>query len=602
IKVDREERPDVDKIYMEAVQALTQNGGWPMTVFLTPEAVPFFGGTYFPPEDRQGMRGFPYILRAAAQTYRDRRSDVEAAGARLRQALDTPRIRGDAEPHTEHLERATSTLIAQADTREGGFGSGPKFPHAAALDLLLRRHRLSGDPRPRETAILALDRMARGGIHDQIGGGFHRYSVDGRWAVPHFEKMLYDNALVVPPYLHAYQLDGDPRWREVVEGTLDYVVREMRLEEGGFASSQDADSEGEEGVFFVWTPAQLHEVLGGDDGDLACEVFGVDGAGNFEGGTTVLAVPRPLTVIAAERGIEARELAQWLHGIRVRLFEARGARVAPARDDKVITSWNALMLRAFAEAGPALDRPDYVAVARDNADFLLDQLMSGGVLLRTWKSGEAKITAFLEDVAYLAEALLVLYEATGEPRFFHHGRQLCDDMMRRFHAPGEGLYDTAEGSEPLLVRPFTLDDNPIPAGQSIAAQAFLRLAAFTGEGAWRDRGLEIVRPLASAVARAPLALPNLAAALDLALSVPREIAIAGTPDGDDTVELVRTVTSLYDPVRVLAWGPPDEVPLLQERPAVEGRATAYVCERFLCRAPVRSAQELKRLLEGRDHS
>jgi len=567
-----------------------------MTVFLTPGAVPFFGGTYFPPEDRQGMRGFPSILRAAAETYRERPGDVEAAGARLRQALDSPRLRGDADPGPEQLERATRTLVAQADGRDGGFGGGPKFPHAAALDFLLRRHRRTGDTEPWETAALALERMARGGIHDQIGGGFHRYSVDGRWAVPHFEKMLYDNALLVPPYLHAHQLTGSTRWRAVVERTLDYVIREMRVEGGGFASSQDADSEGEEGVYFVWTPEQLHEVLGVEDGDLACRIFGVDTRGNFECNATVLSLARPPELVAGERGVPAAEVEARLEGVRARLFEARSRRVPPARDDKVITAWNAAMLRAFAEAGAALDRPDYIAVARDNADFILNRLMIGGVLHRTWKDGGAKIPAFLEDVAYLADALLVLYEATGQPRYFVSAAGLCEDMMARFHVPGEGFFDTAAGSEELLVRPFTLDDNPIPAGQSVAAYAFLRMAAYTGENVWRERAMEVISPLASAVARAPLAIPNIAAALEFALATPREIAIAGDPSAPETLELVRVVASTYDPDRVVAWGEPDQVPLLQGRSAVEGRASAYVCENFACRTPATSPDELRRQL------
>src|SRR5579884_1090386 len=475
VKVDREERPDVDGVYMQAVQGMTGHGGWPMTVFLTPDGTPYFGGTYFPPRDRQGMPGFPRVLSAAADAYRSRRSEVIASAARIRAAL-RPQLPAGGDIPEGLIARAVRRLAAETDTAHGGFGGAPKFPHPMALDLMLRQAASHGDEAALRAAARTLDAMARGGIHDQVGGGFHRYSVDGQWAVPHFEKMLYDNAQLAPVYLHAHQLTGDARWRRVCEETLDYVAREMRLPEGGFASTQDADSEGEEGRFFVWTPEHLDAVLGGDDAGLAARVFGVTAAGNFEHGATVLSLPYPLEQVAQSLGVEPGALQERLDGIRGRLFAAREQRVHPGRDDKVITAWNALMLGAFAEAGAALDRDDYVEIAVRCAEFLLGNLRApDGTLLRTWKDGRAKITGFLEDAAFLGDALLTLYEATGDPRWFDEAQVLAGDMLRRFHDGVAGFYDAAIDAEPLLVRPRSLDDNAVPAGQSIAAHAMLRL-------------------------------------------------------------------------------------------------------------------------------
>ena len=600
VKVDREERPDVDAVYMQAVQALTGQGGWPMTVFLTPQGVPYFGGTYFPPEDRGGMRGFPTVLRAAADAYHTRKDAVAQAGEQLRQALAPPRLRAGGEVTQQQVDQAARTLVEQTDRRHGGFGGAPKFPHAAALDLLLRRHRATGDGAMLDAALITLDRMSRGGIYDHVGGGFHRYSVDARWAVPHFEKMLYDNAQLAPLYLHAHQLSGDARWRRVCEETLDYVTREMRLPQGGFASTQDADSEGEEGRFFVWTPQQLREALGNDDdAALAARVFGVVEGGNFEHGTTVLSLPYPIEQVATALDTTAEKLQQRIDDIRRRLHAVREQRVRPGRDDKVITSWNAMMLAAFAEAGAALERDDYIATATTCAEFLAQHLQRDGVLLRTWKDGQAKITGFLEDVAFLCDALLTLYGATGEPRWFAQAQRLAQDMVERFHDPVAGFYDTALDAEPLLVRPKSLDDNALPAGQSIAAHALLRLHAYTGDDRWRQIAVDTVSPLADAIARSPLALGNLAWALELATSPVREVAIAGAPDAADTRALVRTVTERFDPLRVLAWGSTDGVPLMQDRTPVEGRAAAYVCRQFTCERPVTEPLELAALLDAR---
>jgi uncharacterized protein YyaL (SSP411 family) len=593
IKVDREERPDVDSIYMQAVVAISGHGGWPMTVFLTPAGEPYFGGTYYPPVDRNGLRGFDHVLNAAATVYRDRRGEVTEAAAQLRRALEPPLLPpGSVSP--ANLDAAAAQLVAQTDTRHGGFGTAPKFPHPSAVDFLLRRHVASGDRRLLDTALLTLDHMDRGGIHDQVGGGFHRYSVDATWSIPHFEKMLYDNAQLARVYVHAYQVTADDRWRRVAEDTLDHGLRELALPDGGFASSQDADSPGGEGSYFVWTPQELRDALGNEEGAVAARVFGVTDTGNFEGGTTVLSQPFPIAQVARSLNIGAGALTERLDAMRAALLEVRRHRPAPARDGKVLTSWNALMVTALAEAATALHRPDYLDAARRCADFLLTELRPYGVVLRTWKDGVAKITGLLEDSAFLADALITLFEACGDGAYLAAARELVDDALQRF-ADGGVMYDTASDAEPLLVRPRTIDDNPIPAGQSVLASALLRLAAFTGDARWRTSAEAIMGPLAQVAARSPLAVSALACAMDRALAPSREVAIVGPTDNEQTRLLVETVHARWMPNIVLAWGDAD-VELLEDRPLVDGRPAAYVCESFACQRPVTEPEELATLL------
>jgi uncharacterized protein YyaL (SSP411 family) len=594
IKVDREERPDIDTIYMSSAQAMGVQGGWPLTVFLTPEGLPFFAGTYFPPVDRQGMRGFGTVLRAAADAYHSQRAEIGTMGQRVRDAVVPQHLPAPGEPTTALLNAAASALVTQTDRAHGGFGAAPKFPHPQALDLLLRRYRVTGDTALENAATRTLDAMARGGIHDQIGGGFHRYSVDARWSVPHFEKMLYDNALLAPVYLHAFQVTGRDDMLEVCTRTLDYMARDLRLPDGGFAASQDADSPGGEGAFFVWSPAQLQDVLGPDDGALAARLFGVVAGGNFEHGTTVLSMPYPLAQVARSLQIDEAMLHAQVESIRNRLHAARTDRAAPARDTKVITAWNALAITAFASAGAALSRDDYVDIARSCADFILEHLVTGGVVFRIWNGGAARIVGFLDDAANLGDALLTLYEATGEPRYFASALSLCERIVLQ-HRDGDGAYfDTAADSEPLIVRPRSIDDNPVSAGQSVAATLFSRMHAFTGDDRWRNGAMEIVAPLTTVVGRAPLAVSGLAAAMELVVGPMREVAIAGDPSAVDTRALVAVVQRRFDPLRVLAWGPSGDVPLLDDRPAVGGRATAYVCRGFVCKAPVSEPSALER--------
>jgi len=600
IKVDREERPDVDSVYMSAAQAMGIQGGWPLTVFLTPAGLPYFGGTYFPPDDRPGLRGFPSVLQAAAAAYHANRDEVGAMGERVREAVTPSQLPPAGEPTAALLDAAARKLAGETDRAHGGFGAAPKFPHPQALDLMLRRYRVMGEVALRDAAVLTLDAMARGGIHDQVGGGFHRYSVDARWTVPHFEKMLYDNALLAPVYLHAYQVSGREDLLEASTRTLDYLCRELRLPGGAFAASQDADSPGGEGAFFVWTPAQLRDALGVDDGALAARIFGVVEGGNFEHGTTVLSMPYPLAQVARSIGLDERVLRDRLEDIRTRLRTARASRAAPERDGKVITAWNGLAIRAFAEAGAALERPDYVAVARACAEFVLEHLVRDGVVHRIWNRGEARIIGFLDDAANLGDALLTLYEATGEPGYFSAALGLCERIVEQ-HRDADGSYfDTAADSEPLIVRPRTIDDNPVSAGQSVAAALFCRMHAFTGEERWLLRAMEIIAPLATVVARAPLAVAGLAAAMELAVGPMREVAIAGDPADARTRALLDVARRRFDPLRVLAWGPAGDVPLLRGRGPLDGAPAAYVCRGFVCRAPVTGVAELEAELALRD--
>ncbi|MGZ6307988.1 MAG: thioredoxin domain-containing protein [Ktedonobacterales bacterium] len=624
IKVDREERPDIDGLYMDAVQALTGSGGWPMTVFLTPDGAPFFGGTYFPPRDRYGMPGFPKLLRSIAEYYRTRRDEVEQQAEEFRQfyrrqsETEVPLPRGFAVEEIpslaldpDMLRQAADRLLASMDAVEGGFGRAPKFPHPMGLEFLLRvESRLrsggvgEGDPRLMTLVRLTLDKMADGGIYDQIGGGFHRYATDAVWLVPHFEKMLYDNALLAPVYLHAWQLTGDERYRRICEETLDYVLREMTDQEGGFYSTQDADSEGEEGKFYIWTPAELREVLGEADVRIAEHYWGVSEGGNFEG-RNILHVVAPADEVARDLGIEEGEVRAAIARARQRLYEARAQRVWPGRDDKVLAAWNGFMLRAMAEAGRILKRDDYRQAAVANAAFLQSRMVSDGRLHRSWRHGQARLDAYLEDYAAVVNGLVSTYEATGETRFFAWARELADAMLSRFwdEASG-GFFDTASDHEALIGRPRELTDNATPSGTSLAAEGLLRLAALTGEERYREHAARIVVPLAPAMVDQPSAFGHLLGALDDFIGPFYEIALVGAPDDASLRELRRAVDTRYVPRAVLAVAAPDdeqaqrEVALLAGRGLVDGQPAAYVCQGFVCKQPVTRPDALMALIGG----
>src|SRR6266702_1391757 len=505
IKVDREERPDIDNIYMQAVQALTGQGGWPMTVFLTPDGRPFHGGTYFPPGDRhygqQLMPGFPRILLSIADAYQNRRPDVEEQAAPvadyLKQRSGSPLRGRPGSPSggipLELLNTASRALAAEFDPVHGGFGGAPKFPNTMSLELLLRihQHRQTGEIDVRATRAeldiveTSLQRMANGGIYDQLGGGFHRYSVDTEWLVPHFEKMLYDNALLSRVYLHAYLVTGNQFYRRIVEETLDYVVREMTSPEGGSYSTQDADSEGEEGKFFVWTPAEIEAVLPPEDARLFMSYYGVTEEGNFEG-KNILHVEQDAETVADNAHVSLEVLQESLKRSRARLFQAREQRVEPGREEKILTSWNGLMLRSFSEAARHLDRSDYLAVAIKNAGFLLSSLCHDGRVLRTYKDGRGRLNGYLEDYTFLADGLLALYEASFDPRWFSEAHKLMDETIKLFaDEQNGGFFDTGSDHEALVSRPKDVMDNAIPSGNSVATEVLLRLAAFSGEEEYR---------------------------------------------------------------------------------------------------------------------
>ncbi|HYU57988.1 MAG TPA: thioredoxin domain-containing protein [Actinomycetota bacterium] len=576
IKVDREERPDVDAIYMEAVQAMTGGGGWPMTVFLTPGGTPFYAGTYFPNEDRHGMPALSRVLMALAEAWRDDRERVVAQGERVVAAIArTPDE--SREPLTEDLLRgAYRSLERSFDPEWGGFGPAPKFPQPMNLELLLRTH-LRGYPGALDMATRTLERMASGGMYDQVGGGFARYSTDRMWLVPHFEKMLYDNAQLARLYLHAWQVTGTGWYAAVVRETLDYLLREMRAPEGGLYSAQDADSEGVEGKFYLWPYDELRAVAGED----VARWLGALPDGNREG-----------TNILWRAGGDPSP-ADW-PAARERLYAAREERVRPATDDKVLAGWNGLAIQALAEAGRALGEPRYVEAAGAAAGFVLERMRrEDGRLLRAWRDGRTSGPAYAEDHAILAAALLVLHETTFDLRWLAEARALADELVRLFRdRDGGGFFQTGADAEALVVRPKDLFDNAVPSGNSVAAEVLLRLHLLSGEAEYERAAVSALRVARPLMERASGAAGHALQALDLYLSPAREVAVVGEPAAADTHALAAEVWRRFLPNVVLAVarpGDPDAAkvaPLLEGREARDGRATAYVCARFACRRPV----------------
>jgi uncharacterized protein len=603
IKVDREERPDIDNIYMQAVQALTGRGGWPMTVFLTPEGVPFYGGTYFPPDDRQGMPGFPRVLQAVAEAYRDKRQQIEIAGHNLLTQLAAPsRLQaGDSHLTESILHEAAEAILASHDDDLGGFGRAPKFPQPMTLDFLLRYHHSTRKPEVLEAAQKTLRAMANGGMYDQVGGGFHRYSTDSVWLVPHFEKMLYDNALLAPVYLDAYKVTGDSFYRRIATETLDYVLREMTDPSGGFYSTQDADSEGEEGKFFVWTPSELREVLG-EDAALIGAYYGVTETGNFEG-SNILHVGKPAERFAQEHGLGLEELDSRLGEARAKLYEARERRIHPGLDDKVLTAWNGLMQRAFAEAAVAFDSDAYREAARRNADFLLGSMRLNGRLLRTWKDGVARLNGYLEDYSCLIDALMATHAATFEPRYLASAVELANEMIDLFWDDDvKGFFDTGRDHETLITRPRDFFDNATPSGTSVAIDALLRLAELTGNAGFEEHATTCLRTMTPFIEQAATAFGRLLGALEFYLARSQELAVVtpGQGNGATARDLIDPLRLLYAPNLLMVGAAEGEAadltPLLRDRSALNGAPTAYVCERFVCQAPTTDPAELREQL------
>jgi uncharacterized protein len=606
VKVDREERPDIDSIYMSAVQAMTRHGGWPMTVFMTPDGAPFYGGTYFPPVPSRGMPSFQQLLLSLADAYENRREEVLQSAENVREYLreSTSASIPSTEVSEELLTHAANALVGQVDNRFGGFGGAPKFPQAMNLEVLLRHHKRAGDRAALSGVELTLRQMANGGIYDQLGGGFARYSVDEYWLVPHFEKMLYDNALLARLYLEAYQATGDDFYRRIAEETLDYVAHDMSDPEGGFYSAEDADSEGEEGKFYVWTPAEIEAALDPEEARLAMRYWDVTERGNFEG-KNILYVPRPREVVAAEFGIPEEELWTRLVSIRQKLFAEREKRVRPGRDEKVLAAWNGLMLRAFAFAARVLDREDYRRIAEKNASFLLEKLKDNGRLRRSYKDGRARFNGYLEDYACVADGLVALYEATFETRWLAEAVELADAINALFWDAGRGVfYDTAADHEDLVTRPRDFYDNASPSGTSVAVDVLLKLGVLLDRDDYRARAEAVIGDLSGAVARVPGGFGRLLSALDFYLSTPYEVVVIGESDAPDTEALLRAVYSAYLPNKVVAGrSESDEeaarlVPLLAERPMRDGKATAYVCVQYACQAPTTDPGELARQLDA----
>jgi uncharacterized protein YyaL (SSP411 family) len=580
IKVDRQERPDIDDVYQKAAQMMGQGGGWPLTVFLTPQGEPFFGGTYFPPDDRYGRPGFARLLVSLSEVWKHRRDELShTVDEFLRgyRRLDQADLGGE-NLEVEDLPAQTARALARdTDPVHGGLGGAPKFPNASSYDLVLRVYQRTREPALLEALERTLDRMAAGGIRDQLGGGFARYSVDERWIVPHFEKMLYDNGQLAALYANAYRLTGKRAWRRVFEETIAYILRDMTHPDGGFYAGEDADSEGGEGRFYVWTPAGIKAVLGESEGTLACRAYGVTEPGNFESGATVLH-----RAVELEPVEEAR-----FEGWRERLLAARGQRVRPDRDDNILTGWNALMIQGLCAAYQATGTLAYRAAAKRASDFIQVRLtLPDGGVYRVWKDGTAKVPGFLEDYAFLSNALLDLYESCFDKHYLDRAEELVELILDKFW--GDGLYFTPRDGEPLVHRPRAPYDNAWPSGLSSSVFAFLRLHALTGRDLYRDRAEHEFQRYRAATVRAPAGFAHLLAAQDFTRQGPLEIIFAGDRPG--AAALMERVHRAYLPARVLAFA--EDVPIGQGRHPVEGRPAAYVCRNRTCAAPVTDGNAL----------
>ena len=586
IKVDMEERPDVDQIYMNFVQLTTGRGGWPMNVFMTPDKKPFFGGTYFPPSSRYGMPSWQQILSSISEAFRLRRDELETSAndiiGELRRLSIVEASAGGLS--TDMLDAAFGSYVRTFDTVNGGFGGAPKFPAAMSLEFLLRYHKRTGEDRALAVVTHTLDKMANGGIYDQLGGGFHRYAVDAIWLVPHFEKMLYDNAQLIRVYLHAYQVTGNEFYKRIAIETLEYIRREMLDESGGFYSTQDADSEGEEGKFFVWTPEEIAEILGEDEAAEFCAFYDVTASGNFEG-ANILNVKNS---VAFAPGSDSR----------ARLFAEREKRIKPGRDEKVLTAWNGLMLAAFADAAAVLGNEEYLQVAKRNAVFIRTELQKDGRLLRTWKEGSAKLNGYVEDYANVADGLIVLYQVSGDVNYLVEARRLADLMITEFwDEENGGFFFTSNDHEELIVRNKDFYDNATPSGNSVAADVLLRLAKLTGEDKYERFAVTTLRLAATQLRRHPQGFGRTLSALEFHLGVTREIALLGERESS----LASDVLQRYLPDAVIAISSDVKedsqvVSFLAERSQINGKPTAYVCRDYVCERPVTTTEGLAALL------
>jgi hypothetical protein len=612
IKVDREERPDLDAIYMQATVAMTGSGGWPMSVFLTPDLKPFYAGTYFPPAPRYNMPSFKDVLAGIARTWQEQQGEANRVGNdvmnHLQQAL-TINSPPESSFTRGHLDLAVKNLLDAYDWGNGGWGSAPKFPQPMTIEFLLRRSPSPpGEGIGAKEALHALRAMARGGMYDVVGGGFSRYSVDNFWRVPHFEKMLYDNALLIRAYLHAWQITGDEFFKRVVTESLDFIIREMTHSEGGFYSSLDADSEGEEGKFYVWTLDEIRETLQ-DDADFFIAAYGITPRGNFEG-HTVLQRALDDSTLAARFKLNVETVSTKLTDCHTRLLSARASRIRPGTDDKVLTSWNGLMLATVAEASRVLESESLLPflgqtsgqlypLATRSADFLLKQLRPNGKLKHSWRAGKTTDQVFLEDYAALILGLLELYQTDFDVKWFASAKELADEMIELFGDPNGGFFDTAINGEALLLRPKDVQDNATPSGNALACEALLILAEFTGEGKYRDLAERSLALVVNLAVRHPTAFARWLSAADFSLAAVKQVAIVGEAGDKNTSEMIRLVKSVFRPNVIIAaseYPPPRDAPaLLNDRPLKNGQATAYVCEGFVCKYPVKTLSELEEL-------
>ncbi len=599
IKVDREERPDLDAVYMEAVQMLTGSGGWPMTVFLTPEGKPFYGGTYFPPVDQSGMPGFPRLLASVSQAYQNNKSEIERVTSQLTEQMGrngsmTPGVT----PLTiDVLHQAYNSLASNFDYQNGGFGNAPKFPQPMTPEFLLHYHHHNYNPRALEMVEFTLNKMAYGGMYDQIGGGFHRYSTDSYWLVPHFEKMLYDNALIAKLYVHAYQITRKPLYKRIAEETIDYVLREMTSSMGGFYSAQDADSEGVEGKFFVWSRAEIMEALGEHSGDIFTRFYNVTERGNFEG-QNILNVSMPEEDFATNNSLDLEELITILCDGKTTLLEIREKRIHPLLDDKILSSWNGLMIRTLSEAGSAFNREDYIESARNCSEFILAQLSNGDRLLRTYRDGTAKLLGYLEDYAFIADGLIALYESTFEDCWLENAISISDNMINLFWDDSlGGFYDTGHDHETLVVRPRDIFDNAQPCGGSVASDVMLRLSVITGNEDYLEKGITPLRGIHQLMARAPSGTAHWLSVLDFHIHTPKEIAIIGDKSDQYTQELKDIVFHTYLPNKIIVGRSNADTgimsPLLDGKNQQNNKPTAFVCENYTCLNPTNDPQMLR---------
>ncbi|MCS6873908.1 MAG: thioredoxin domain-containing protein [Pyrinomonadaceae bacterium] len=601
VKVDMEERPDVDQVYMTFVQATTGSGGWPLNVFVTPDKKPFFGGTYFPPEDRYNLPSFRKVLLAVAQAWKNNREEILRSSEQIIQQIkEATRL----ESTTDHIkaeisEIAFEKLSKSFDEKNGGFGGAPKFPPSMTLEFLLRYHRRTKNQKALQMVVKTCQKMAMGGIYDQIGGGFHRYSVDSIWLVPHFEKMLYDNAQLTRIYLHLYQITKDDFFKKIATETLEYIEREMLHPEGGFFSTQDADSEGEEGKFFLWTFDEIELLLGEENAKIFCFYYGVTEDGNFEG-KNILHIKYTPEEAAEILKIPVEKLNETVEQGRKILFSEREKRVKPNRDEKIITAWNGLMMATFAEAAAILSKERYLEIAQRNADFLISNLIKDDQLLRTWKDGKAKLNAYIEDYANLAEGLIELFQINSELKYLKMAEFLAEKMIEDFWDRTEGgFFFTSHDHEQIAFRQKDFQDNATPSGNSVAAELFLKLSKFTGKSEYENYSVSIFKKVATQIIRYPNAFGRMLSAIEFYLAPKKEIIIIGS-EGNP---LQKYLWSVYLPekIAICIEAPTDELisslPILEEKKQIEGKPTAFVCQNFVCEKPVTELEEFRRQIE-----